>query len=537
MSQFLIVYAPANIKDIKVFTPKRSLAVMAQILQDNNVNTTIYDFGFPEAIQYYSDDTKNSQLNKNDVKENKIGVWLSRILGNKKQNKNIKNSYLRWIYKNIKISSQTVCVLFWIESREDLIVSRILANEIRGEKSGDKIYIVGVGPYFNHTGPYAITSIPEFDGILIHHAELSVLPLWKHITVGKPLSFVPNYVCVEGGEIRVGPVNRLLTLDDLPIPSYDNYESLQKGGKLNIFTLEQVRDGKVGYSEPYTLKHYINSTTERVVEEIGKLLDRFKTWTFHIEGEMVNSSDVQSLSLALLKSSHFITYSRNFHCLNVQGDWIHSLHLSGCRAVSVNVPTGSQRLLSKYYGIMRTISSLETALSAFISSHIYTTIQCAYPCPEEDRHTFDETLRFIRRIKPDSVKVSPVYLWPDSMWWENMESFNFNINSEEYIRWLAGEQDTAKYLKWKSLDTSTMLNEIMKLEITQQNDALMGIVLQVLQISKEQKFFRNFFERIVLEGDADSLQGMVSQFNSQLKKRIYEEEWNVRKYDFKAVAN
>lgn len=537
MSQFIFVYAPANLKNIKSFTPKRSIAVMSQILQDNNVSTTIYDFGIPEAIQFYSNNTTENKLNKNTISGKKINNWFSKILGGGGQKKDIKNSYLLWVYQNIKISSGTLCILFWVENREDLIIARALANEIRKNETGNRIHIIGAGPYFNHTGPYVITCIPEFNGILINYYELSVVPLWERLVSGADLSSVPNYIYVGGGEIRIGPVNRLLTLDDLPIPSYDNYGALEIGGKLNIFTLEQVRDGRLSYADPYTLKHYTNVSTENLLEEIGKLREKFSTWTFHIEGEMANSSDVQSLSLSLLKSPYFITYSRNFHCSNIQGDWVHSLHLSGCRAISVNVPTGSQRLLSKYYGIMRTISSLETAISAFVSSNFFTTVQCSYPCPEEDRHTFAETLRFIKRARPDSVQVSPVFLWPDSMWWENLESFNFSVNSSEYFEWLAGEQHVRNYTRWKPFDISTMTDEITKLGITLQNDALMGIITHVLQIPKEQKFFCNFFEKALLEGDADSLQGMFSQFNNQLKKRIREEEWNVRKYDFKAVAN
>ncbi len=537
MSQFVIVYAPANLKNLKVFTPKRSIAIMAQILQDNNIHSTIYDFGIPEAIQYYPDDTTNSPTTQNDTKDSKLGNWLHKILGNKKHNKAGKNSYVRWITQNIKITSETNCVLFWIENREDLIIARTIATEIRKEDTSQKLYIIGAGPYFNYTGPYVINHIPEFNGILIHHCELSILPLYEHIQSGKDIHSIPNFVYTEGGEIRVGPVRRLLTLDDLPIPSYDNYDTLQKGGKLKIFTLEQVRDGKTGYSEPNILKYYINASVENLLEEIAKLKQKYDTWTFHIEGEMTNSSDVQSLSLAILKSPHFITYSRNFHCLNIQGDWVHSLHLSGCRSVSIYVPTGSQRLLSKFYGIMRTISSLETAISSFISSNIFTSIHCSYPCPEEDRHTFAETIRLIQRVKPDTVEVSPVSLYPDSMWWENMASFNFDVEPDEYIAWLAGEQSAQKYWKWKPFEISTMTDEISKLDITPQSDALVGIITHVLQIPKEQRFFRNFLEKVILEGDADSLQGMVTQFNNQLRKRIREEEWNVRKYDFKAVAN
>jgi len=298
-----------------------------------------------------------------------------------------------------------------------------------------------------------------------------------------------------------------------------------------------VRNGKMGYSEPYRLKQYINSSVSRLLEEIVSLRERYNTWTFHIENEMASSEDVQAFSLALLKSSHFITYSRAFHCLNIQGDWVHSLHLSGCRALSVYLPTGSQRLLSKYYGCMRTISSLEAAISSFVGANFYTSIQCTYPCPEEDRHTFAETLRFIERVKPDAARVSPALLWPDSTWWENLSSFNFDINPTDYFSWLAGEQSDKDYLHWKPFDTSILENKIMELNITPYGSELIGIILQVLQISKGQKFFKQSLMKTILDGDTDSLQDIISQFNAQLKKRIREEEWNLRKYNYKSVAN
>ncbi len=535
MSQFTLVYVPADIRNIRVFTPKRTLAVMAQILQDNNIDADIHDFGIPEAIQYLSHYTIKNKIN--NITEHKVGSWFTKLLGKEKNKKGVKDNYLQWVYRNLEISSQTICLLFWIENREELIIARTLANEIRESKSDSKLCIVGVGPYFNYTGPYVMTHLPEFNGILINHYEMSLLPLWEHIVLGKSVDSIPNYVYMEGGEIHVGPVNLLLTLDELPIPSYETYHSLLEGSKFNIFTLEQVRNGKTGYSEPYRLKQYINSSVNRLLEEIANLRERYNTWTFHIDNEMPSSEDVQAFSLALLKSSLFITYSRVFHCLNIQGDWVHSLHLSGCRAISVHVPTGSQRLLSKYYGCMRTISSLETAISAFVGSNFYTSIQCTYPCPEEDRHTFAETLRFIERVKPDTVRVSSTSLWPDSTWWENLSSFNFDLNPSDYFSWLAGEQSSKNYLHWKPFDTSIMENKIVELNITPQSSELMGIILQVLQISKEQKFFKQSLEKILLEGDADSLQDIISQFNAQLKKQIREEEWNLRKYDYKSVAN
>lgn len=535
MSQFTFVYVPADTRNIKIFTPKRTLSVMAQILQDNNIATAIYDFGVPEAIQFFSNYTIKNETD--NTTEYKNGSWFKRLFGMKKNKKRIKNNYLQWVYRNLKISSQTICILFWIENREELIIARILADEIRRNKQDQKLYILGVGPYFNYTGPYVITHLHEFDGILINHYEMALLPLWEHIALGKSRDFIPNYVYFEGGEIHIGPVNQLLTIDELPIPTYETYNALLEGSKFNIFTLEQVRHGRMGYSEPYRLKQYVNSSVNRLLEEIANLRERYNTWAFHIDNDMPNSEDVQAFSLALLKSSHFINYSRAFHCLNIQGDWVHSLHLSGCRALSVYVPTGSQRLLSKYYGCMRTISSLETAISSFVGVNFYTSIQCTYPCPEEDRHTFAETLRFIERVKPDAVKVSPASLWPDSTWWENLSSFNFNIDPSDYFSWLAGEQSNKDYLHWKPFDTSILENKIVELNITQQSSEMMGIILQVLQISKEQKFFKQSIEKILLDGDVDSLQDIISQFNALLKKRIREEEWNLRKYDYKSVAN
>ncbi|HOK08452.1 MAG TPA: hypothetical protein PLJ10_02185 [Candidatus Hydrogenedens sp.] len=539
MSQFIFVYAPSNLKDIKVFLPKRPLAVMAQILKENYVETAIFDFGVPNSIEFLQENTTTSSVSKNSIgKTKKWNSLVSKIFGKHKDDIAVREQrYIQWVHRNIKITPKTACILFWIENRGDLVIARHVAKQIREDEPERELFIIACGPYFKHTGPYIVTYLPEFNGILLNHCELSILPLWKYLVSGKPIHSIPNYAYSEWGEIHMGPVSRLLSLDELPIPTYDTYESLLRGEKFNIFTLEQTRDGRMGYAEPYILKQPINASIESLIHESHALRGRYYTSTFHIAGEMTSLTDVQSFALALLKSAHFINYSRSFHCLNVQGESVHSLHLSGCRAISVEIPTGSQRLLSKYYGLMRTISSFETAMTAFASSGLYTTIQCSYPCAEEDRHTFAETVRLIQRIKPDSVRVLPVYLWPDSLWWENMQSFNLNIDTSDYFTWLAGQHSANNYPYWKSFEPYLLEDEATKLGISIYGGEVMGLIAHVLQIPKEQKLFKQIYEKILSEGDANSMQDWIAQFNTMSRKRIKEEEWNIRKSDFKAVAN
>lgn len=535
MSQVIFIYAPAKMDDFKVFTPNRILANLSEILSINNVANKVYDFAIPQALEFIP---MTPHKVKHPTKKSKLSSYLKKLF--KKDNHFHTNykDYIEWIIRSINSTSETKCILFWIDTREDLILARSIIQRIREDDYLHEITIVGAGTYFKYTGPGIVPYLDGFQGIILNHPELAILPLWRSIVTESSLSSVPNFAYFSNAGIQLGPAMSPESLDEFPIPSYTYYPAVQSGLKFKIFTLEQTRDGKTsGYQEPITLRQPINATIERILEEINYIRKNFYTSTFHIEGNSSTTTDIQTLSKTLLKFPHLLTYSRGLNCMNLQGELANSMHLTGGCAVHIHVPTGSQRLLSNFYGHMRTISSLESAITSFKSSEFYILLEMNYPAPVEDRHTFAETIRFIQRVKPNGVKISPVWLWPHSHWWNNPYNFNFQFEEDEYLLWLAGELNEVNYLDWRPFNNEELEEECLKLGVYPSSSPIIGNILHIFNAAQEQRFFHTSFQQTVQSANIDAFAELTSRFNKLSKEKVRDEEWNLREYGFKAVAN
>ncbi len=533
MGKIILIHIPSKLNYPKTYTPLRPLATISQILHNYNIDNSIYDFGNLSSYkQYYS--TQNKIFYKNNA--------ISKLFRSILRRKNIyapgSNNYLQWIINSIEITPYTKCIVFWIESRDDLILARKVVRSIRKSYPTNQITFAATGNYIKFAGPYILPYLPEFDCLISNHWEISILHLYKNIESGKNLNTVPNSVVFSGNNLTLGPTESILSLDELPIPTYDSYPGISENEKIKIFTIESSRDGFLTYAEPLLLRTKLSSTPTRMLNEISFIRKKFNSLSFHISGEATTSSETQLFAIHLIKSPFYIYYTREINCLEIEGDLVHTISLSGGKGIEVKLPTGSQRLLSNFYGIMRTISSLEGAISAFSSSQIYTVITCSYPSPEDDRHTYAETLRFIQRVKPDMVKISPVWLWPDSPWWENKSALGFNIDTDEYLRWLSGEDSNFCHLMWRPFPQSLLEEDIAKLKIPSNGDVILALINEVLQISKNQKGFRLLLQDALSTSEPDVLEDIFIQFNKWMTKKISEENWNAAKTgNYRAVAN
>ncbi|MCX8066094.1 MAG: hypothetical protein N3G21_13155 [Candidatus Hydrogenedentes bacterium] len=533
MAQIILIYAPSQFSCPKVYLPIRQLATVSQILLDSKIDNLIYDFGCLSAYkQYYS--TRNQILKK----KHSVKSLLRALFAKGSDDKPNENEYIKWLVDSIELTPHAKCIVFWIDNRDDLRLARKIALNIK-KKFSKNLIVVGMGNYIKFTGPYILPYIPEFDCIILDHWESTIVPLWDTLSNSKELCRVPNSAVYSGGSISLGPIRRYISLEDIPIPTYEAYKGILDNEKIRIFTIEHSRDGFVTYVEPVSLRTKVSATPTKILEEISYLRKKFNSLCFHFTGEATTLSEFQAFTLSLIKAPFYIYYTRALNCLEIEGDLVHTVSVSGGKGIEVKVPTGSQRLLSNFYGIMRTVSSLEGALSVLSSSQVYTAIECFYPSPEDDRHTFAETLRFIQRVKPDLVKVSPVWLWPDSPWWENRVQLGFNIDTQEYFKWLAGDDiPNVNYPMWRPFSPDLMKEEIKKLKVSCNGDVVLALVGEVLQISKKQKGFKQMLEDAFSSSEPEFLEDIFTQFNYRMGKKVMSENWNARmSTTYRAVAN
>jgi len=106
---------------------------------------------------------------------------------------------------------------------------------------------------------------------------------------------------------------------------------------------------------------------------------------------------------------------------------------NGCVAVEIDAITGSQRLLSDFYGspgsTSRSIGLLRSARDAGLD----TLVRLTYPCPDDDMHTFEETVRLIRLGRPDAVLIAAPELNPAAPWWECPSAYGFQVRSHSTV--------------------------------------------------------------------------------------------------------
>ena len=210
---------------------------------------------------------------------------------------------------------------------------------------------------------------------------------------------------------------RALLVDGLDLPAFfdkpllpayepETYPVLYGKGKVKVFEvsdeMEPLCEGLGEYG-----RAGLAGSAQSLVHEIEYLNERYKASAFHVVSASRCSGKPDSLAFKLLSRGLPILYSRSMgvDCLTPGTAQIH--RASGCRAVSFQLDTGSQRLLDDFYAHTFSVSQIERLFRECRFSNLFTVAGFTYPCIEDDHHTRAETLRLVARAKPHGVSLRP----------------------------------------------------------------------------------------------------------------------------------
>ncbi len=191
-----------------------------------------------------------------------------------------------------------------------------------------------------------------------------------------------------------------------PCPSYDlDMDSvLREKTKALVFTLPDVALGNSSFWHARLL-----------ADRIALLQSRYGSAGFHFKGTDQAGAVPEDLGREILARRLRVLYSRDAHPGDTPSRAFATLRLSGCTAIDYCVHSGSQRLLDEHYHHPISVSRTEGQLRGSVFSGIYTVAHFTYPCPEDDYHTYAETVRLIERSRPNAVKVSLPHGVPPSV--------------------------------------------------------------------------------------------------------------------------
>lgn len=209
-------------------------------------------------------------------------------------------------------------------------------------------------------------------------------------------------------------------LDDLPIPdrsllpdiTYYNpivsrmpYTTAETSrgcpGKCRFCTAPKMYGGKLRYR-----------SVENVIEEIEYLLGlgykeiyyRDETWT---------SFKVRNMELLrqMVKNKYNLTWICNVRTGTVDKETLELMKMAGCHLIKVGVESGSQRILDKSQKRIKvddTANLFAWAREIGINTHAHLMVGM----PGEDRESINETMRFIKKIKPTTIDVGICMPYP-----------------------------------------------------------------------------------------------------------------------------
>ena len=319
-------------------------------------------------------------------------------------------------------------VAFLAREREGLAMSTKVGLALQAGQ--DSIRSVCFGPYAERFAPYISAYSPCFDTVIAEEPGTVLSCMLDDRELG--WGGVPGLMVRErGGAVYTGRVRRANHVAPRPLPDYSEavYPQLHSGEKLHYFS---VRHG---------LAH--SAITPSVMARARHIRGQFGGAPIHFEYGAALPAQLDALARGLARMGETGPCSLAAPVPAVAGLDPASLAHMRCATVSLELFSGSQRLLDDFFRAGFTITEVETALRTAQAGGASTHVSFTSPCPWEDHHTVDETARILRRNRPATMTTRVPELVPGSPWYTDPERYGFRLRHRQYARHAAtAELDT-----------------------------------------------------------------------------------------------
>lgn len=426
-------------------------------------------------------------------------------------------------------------VLFLLNTRDDAREA-IKVGELLRERLPE-VKLVAVGPFMEDFAALVLGTEEVFDCACVGDPETAVIALADRITAPESWDTIPNLLYRQGREVKQTSWDHGVNLDLLPAPCYEKsiYPTAHEGGKLKLFTLEHSRGcHHVTYQQPeapFPARQVRVRSAGALCGEMIALGRLFGARVFHVTGAATPVAQVDALAREIRQRSLNVEYGRTAHIRHIDPATIPMLASSGCRSIDFQVDTGSQRLLTDFYGHEFGVSEMERVLAGCHKAGLYTAARLTYPCPKDDYHTRAETLRILSRTHPNAAPVSMPVLMPGSAWMRSAPEFGYRVDHSGYPRWAVAQdarrtwmETTVSEMPYRMLGWTggRMMNEhtgltrdIEELGITTRGSEVEGLLARVSGYESEEEMFCAALRRRLFCADIKGLARLLEEFNGR----------------------
>lgn len=398
------------------------------------------------------------------------------------------------------------------------------------------------GPHVDIFRGSILESRGIFDALNYGDGEETIVKLADRSKGGGSLRGIPNLICRDNGTSVVNEPQWIRMLDQLPFPVYqsDVYLSMADNQKMKIITIDETRGC---FCNCYFCAHPNKSgkrlrmkTPERFVAELKWLTEQYSFTVFRYAGSATPSLFARKVAERIMRDQLEIQYSMFGNILISRSEDLDALKKSGCQAIFFGVESGSERILAESFGKRFSIPQAKKILRDCKASGIFTIASIIYPAPFEDTISRNETVDFLKELKPDSVVMTFPILIPTTAWAEDPGRFGFRINDRNFIehamdykiKWLLPPRFWKRLpytLNGKKFNYYTRMTSNLSRDLREEGLSV-GISDDLVLMARlagyrgKESHFLNEAIKIFFSGDWGKAQDLTVRINAAVKKRI-----------------
>jgi radical SAM superfamily enzyme YgiQ (UPF0313 family) len=304
-----------------------------------------------------------------------------------------------------------------------------MAAELK--RSLPNLRIVAGGPQVKFSGGRMFDFTRVFDALAVGDGEATIVPLAETV-LGRDLSEVPNIFYLRDGK----PVATLRVsvpkMDGLPFPLYDpgTYPAMIGDEKIMIFVVEDRR-GCENLCR-YCVHPVISGDTprskspQRVADEFQRIMWEYNASSFRLGGSSSPSKLLLGLAQELDRRKMRVNWTAFARIKDSRPEDFPYLAKNGLYGLFFGIESGSQNVLDRMNKQV-TVGEIRATILASKAAGIFTVGSVIYPAPFDTPETRAQTFELLREIRPDSVPLQFMGVYPGTEYALHPEKYNLEI--------------------------------------------------------------------------------------------------------------
>lgn len=496
----VLLYLPALPFRVEALFPQRELAVVAGALLEEGHQTEIWDYGVVEEVAR--------------AKEGMVGgrtrVWLRARHEAERRSQLVQRLCRERGLDFVAILAQT---------HADMVEALHVGRALRRAAPRIRQFLFG-----EHAVSFqaVLASAGDWDAVC---TEESLAQLAR--VFGSP----PQWGSVHGvctGIPSAAPAARTPGFCGafvLPEYSEEVYGAMAGAHKFRLFAVPRrgPQTGARHYDSPAPRAAVPGAAWRHSVEEVQWIQRQWGARVFYLRGRFGTLDLLQGLNALSCRGSGLVLGTEcDLDYMDEEAADL--LARFGCSFVSVDVDSGSQRLLEEFYGRRFGLSKAEQLLRGLRGAGVHIHARLQFPCAEDDYHTRAETVRFLSRAGVSTVELTAPKIRPGSVWRQRADEFGFILQPRRHADWCRGEEEAAwrrrapgyRLRGWgrrrKAAEREHLLCELAERGI-QEAPAAAGLLARVSsRIDSEQSYLEGL-HGCLTNFDAEAIYAMIRGFN------------------------